>query len=309
MVSLKKATRILVPYLGLIAIAVFFQIISEGKMLEASNYKILLNNILTVMLGACGLSFLMSMGNFDLSMAGIALISAIAGGLASAISVWLSIPAAILTGVFIGFFNGTIIIKLKIPDFVGTLAMSFLLAGFGQMLLGETARLTLSLDIFQFDTILIKLTILVAFVLTGLYIFNYSAYGRKCKACGSRIEAARLSGVRIERTKVIAYMISGFTAGLVALLAISRSGSVTVATAGNLQFNSLLALMIGGMPLTGGANAKYRSAIIGSISIGLLNNGMAIWGLDGSAQQFVRGIVFLIAIVMTFDRKNTEVVK
>ena len=304
-----KSIRRLTPYLGLIVIAILFHVITKGKLFDASNLKILQNNILTVMIGACGLCFLMSMGNFDLSMAGIALVSAIAGGYMSQISVWLAIPAAILTGVLIGIVNGTVIIKLKIPDFVGTLAMSFLLGGSGQILLGETASLTLPLAIFKFDTVPIKLSVLIVFVLTCFYLFNYSAYGRKCKACGSRVEAARLSGVKVEQTKVLAYMISGLTAGLVALLAIARSGSVTVATAGNLQFNSLLALMIGGMPLTGGANAKYRCAIIGSISIGLINNGMAIWGIDGSAQQFIRGIVFLLAIVIIFDRKNAEVVK
>lgn len=306
--SNKKYSKVFIPYLGLIAIIVFFELVTKGALLDSGNFKILINNILPVMLGACGLSFLMSTGNFDLSMSGIALISAIAAGFVSQFSVDLALPAALLSGILIGMFTGFVIIKLHIPDFVGTLAMSFLLAGVGQMLLGEEARMTLSLKIFKYDKMPFKIAILMVVVLTCMYVYNYTAYGRQCRACGANIDAARLSGIRVNLVKHIAYIITGLIAGLVAFLAIARSGSVTIATSSNLQFNSLLALMIGGMPLAGGSKAKYRSAIIGSLSIGFLTNGMTTCGLNGTTQQFIRGIVFLVAIFVTYDRSRAEVV-
>ncbi|MBD5456461.1 MAG: ABC transporter permease [Lachnospiraceae bacterium] len=304
-----KYLKQIVPYIGLIAIIVIFEILSKGKLLRPGNYKIILNNVIPIMLGACGLSFLMSMGNFDLSMSGVALISAIAGGMASRLNIHLALLAAVLTGVLIGLFTGWAIVTLHIPDFVGTLAMSFLLSGFGEMLLGEEASITLSLKIFAYDTMLFKLSVLILVVIIGGYVYNFTPFGRKCKAVGARIDAARLSGVNINVVRRMAYMITGLCAGIVAFMAIARSGAVTTATAGNLQFNSLLALMIGGMPLSGGSQSKYRCAIIGSLSIGFLTVGMAMLKLSGIEQQFVRGIVFLIAIVMTFDRKRTEVIK
>ena len=104
-------------------------------------------------------------------------------------------------------------------------------------------------------------------------------------------------------------MIMGVMCAIVAIFALLRAGTASSSTGAGFTVNALNALLIGGMPITGGATSRFRSAIIGSIIMAVLSFGMNLWGLGTLAQQVVQGFVFLFAISMTFDRQNATVIK
>ena len=299
-----------VPFIGFILILVFFQLVSKGDFISSGNLKILINDVFIVTLGACGLSFLMSQGMFDLSMAATAAVCGVAISYAMEVGLWLALPATLFVGFAIGFINGWIITKLKVPDIVGTLAMSYTLTGVAELFLGQrSGSKPVNPVILQFDSIELKLAVLFVLGLIGFIVYNYTAFGIRARAIGSRIEAARLSGVKVGSVTRIAYIITGMMAGLVAFFSVARSATSSIETGFNLHFNALLALMIGGMSLSGGASSRYKAAIIGGISIGMITNGLSLWGLSALVQQFIRGIIFLVIIALTFNRSRMENIK
>lgn len=299
-----------IPFVGLLVIVLFFQIISRGKLLSSSNLLVLINDVFTIMLGALGMSFLMAQGMFDLSMASTAAICGITISLVTPYNIWLALPVALLTGLVIGSVNGFIVSRLRVPDLVGTLAMSYTLTGIAELFLGQgSGSKSVSAEILMFDSIPLKFATLLAVAALCFGIFNYTSYGIKCKAVGSRRQAARLSGVKVNAVITTAYLITGLMSGLVAFFAVARSATSSIETGFNLHFNAMLALTIGGMSLSGGASSRFRFAIIGGLCIGVITNGLSLWGLSSLAQQLIRGIIFVSVIALTLNRKKMENIK
>lgn len=299
-----------IPFVGLLLVVLFFQIISKGRLFSSGNIPVLINDVFTVMLGALGMSFLMAQGMFDLSMASTAAICGITISLVTPYSIWLALPVALLTGLFIGLINGFIVSRLRVPDLVGTLAMSYTLTGVAELFLGKgSGSKAVSAGILVFDNIILKFITLILVALLCLGIYNYTSYGIKCKAIGSRRQAAKLSGVKVSAVITVAYIITGIMSGLVAFFSVSRSATSSIETGFNLHFNAMLALTIGGMSLAGGASSRFRYAIIGGLCIGVIANGLSLWGLSSLAQQLIRGIIFISVIAITLNRKKMENIK
>ena len=140
-------------------------------------------------------------------------------------------------------------------------------------------------------------------------MFKFTMFGKHCRAIGSRLEVCRQSGVRVKLVQYASYAFTGLASGLVAFFFLIRSGAANIGTASNLEFNALQALMLGGVLITGGSSVKFRSAVIGSITMAALANGMTLWGVETLTQQLIKGFIFLIVIALTFERKSVEVIK
>lgn len=129
------------------------------------------------------------------------------------------------------------------------------------------------------------------------------------KAIGAGETAARFSGVNTRLTKFLVFVCAGAITGFAAFLNVVKVGSIT-ATAGNqLETQILISLVLGGLPITGGAKVRFYNIIIGTLMFSILNNGLVMMGLDTAVQQLVRGIIFVIVVAMTIDRKSKQVVK
>ena len=122
---------------------------------------------------------------------------------------------------------------------------------------------------------------------------------------GSGETAARFSGVRTDRVKFFTFVAAGALTGLAAFVNVIKVGSIT-ATAGNqLETQILISLVLGGLPITGGAKVRFSNIIVGTV----LNNGLVMLGFESATQQLIKGIVFLIFVALTIDRKALKVIK
>ena len=296
------------PYIGLIAIILFFQIVSEGKLLTMRNASALTNEIFNILIGACGLAFLLSQNCIDFSIGANVAISCAFAARAAAINPLLALPVGILVGVLIGSINGFLHAKLRVDAFFATLAVSFVLRGAVFFIL-DGGSLSAPYSMLDWDSVVTRFIVMIVIVIIGYMVFEKSRLGKQCKAIGSNLEAARQSGVNVGRIKMTGFMIAGGLAGLVAFFGLIHSATASSSTGQGFEVNALNALLIGGMPLTGGSTAKFRSALIGSIMMAVISNGMTMWGLGVSTQQVVRGVIFLFAITLTLDRKNLAVIK
>lgn len=292
---------------GLLLVLILFQVLTDGRLLGEKNLMIIFNNFFTIGLSAMAFTFVLALGELDLSVGAIVGFAAMAGAFAAKISLWLILPAALAAGLLIGSINGFVVSFLRVESFIGTLAMSFVCRGMTTWLLNGSVGVPIVMRNFDADWIKL-LTFVLA--MAALYIlYEYCAYGRHCRAVGASKEAARQSGVRVKKTRLLAFILSGLLCGLVGFFSLIRGCTASSGTGNAFEYNVLLAVLFGGMPLSGGWSVRFRSAVIGSIAMALLKSGMSLTGIDGLTQQLVQGFILVFAVVLSFDRKNTAVIK
>ena len=299
----------LFPFLGLIGVVLFFQIYTGGKVLTAKNLKAVFNEGFYIMMGASGLAFIVAMGNLDFSIGAVmGFCCAIAALVSKSITPIMAPVLAMAVGLAFGFINGIIHTKLHMSALIATMSMQMVISGFLAIMLGSSS-LSCPMGMLKWNTMTLKVVTLVATVVLGWIAFQHTAYGKNCRAIGSCTEAARQSGVDVHRTKIISFAVMGGIAGLLGFFSLIRTGTSTVLTGSDLYINVLCAALLGGLPLMGGSAAKFRSAIIGSATMAFLTNGMILMSLSTYDQQLVKGIIFLITIAISFDRRNLRVIK
>lgn len=306
--KLKGRLQDALPFLCLALVFLVFQVLTGGKMLVTGNIKPFVREAFTILLGACGLAFILSQGAFDFSItAGVAVAAAV-GALASNLSLYLILPTTILVGIVIGLINGAIYAYLNVNPFITTLAMSFVLGGVDILILGS-GSLSVSFDVLKWDSIPLRIAVMVSVSVVCYILFEKTRIGKEGKLIGDNPEFAQQSGVNVKWVKVRAYLIMGVVVGIVAFFALIRSATASTSTGAGFNSNALNAVLLGGMAITGGATSKFRSAVIGALTMAALTLGMNKCGIEAHNQQLIEGLVFMVAVAMTFDRKNTAVVK
>lgn len=300
--------RELVPFLGLVAVCVYFQIATGGKLFSSSSVKAFSNYAFQMVIPACGAVFLMAQGNLDYSMAGNVCISAALAARASHINPWLAPVVAIAVSVAIGLVNGCAHIFLGVPSFIATLAASFMYSGLASVLLGGGA-ITADYALKKADTLTVKYGIILIFLVVTWLILTYTPFGKHCRAIGARQEVAHQSGVNMKREKMIPFLICGFSCGVIAMFVLIRSCSASTSSGGVTQLNTILALLLGGVPFSGGWSARFRCVLVGSMLMAVVTCGLSLMNVSGEMQQVIKGILFVVAVAISFDRKNTAVIK
>ena len=297
-----------VPLIVLVLITLFFQIISQGKLLSKGNIIALLNAGFTICIGGIGVSFLMAQGNLDFSMGSVAGLAAALSGFSAHINPFLSIIVGILVGAICGLVNGIIHTQFNVPSIITTLSTAFIFRGIQQTLI-TTGAVSLPGSMMRLENVNLKLVVLLVLLVTCGILFSKMRLGKFSKFIGSRIDAAYQSGIQITKMKIGCFVIAGCSAGLVGFFFLVRAASVSANTGVGYEFDVLLAMLLGGVPIAGGTGAKFRGVIIGSLIITILSNGMTLWGLDSVLQQFIRGIIFLISVSLSFDRSAITVIE
>lgn len=179
------------------------------------------------------------------------------------------------------------------------LTMNFLISGSLLTILGKVSFLNVNKWFTQFTGTTNELIfIAIVLVIVG-YFFLFTKFGRHCKAIGAGVVAAGQSGVNVRRTKFLAFAISGFTAGVIAILTMIRTGSVSTATGASFHFNIMIAMVLGGVPITGGSGVKLRSVFIGAFINTVLLNGLVMWGISSRIQEVLKGVLFVIVVVFS----------
>ncbi len=304
----KDSIRGLVPFLGLIVVCIFFQIATGGSLISAANFKTFSNYAFQMMIPACGSVFLMSEGNLDFSMAGNICVSAVLGAMVSHVNPWLGVLMALLCGTCLGLLNGSIHVFFGVSAFIATLATSFVYEGLASVLLGGGA-ITANFALKQADTLLVKYGIIAVALIITAVVLTKTPFGKQCCAIGANQEVAHQSGVNIKKKKLIPFLIAGFSCGLMAVFVLFRTCSASTSTGSSTHINAMLALLLGGAPFSGGWNTKFRCVVIGSLMMAVVSDGLVLMNATVPAQQIIKGTLFIIAVALSFDRKNTAVIK
>lgn len=303
----KEKLRNNFAFLGLLLVLILFEIASKGKLLGQRNLMNIFNNFFGIALCAMMYSFVMALGELDLSVGAIVGFSAAMAAFSSEISIFLILPTALFTGLAVGFLNGFATAYLRVESFIGTLAVSFIFRGLTTYFLNGSVGIPIAMRIFDKNEI--KIAALAAVLIISCLLYESCAFGKHCRAVGASHEAARQSGVNVERTRLLAFTMVGAVCGLVGFFTLVRACTASSKTGNSFEFDVLLAVLFGGMPLSGGWPVKYRAAMIGSLAMAVLKSGMSLMGIDGLTQQIVQGVILIAVVVISFDRRNAGVIK
>ncbi|NLV50997.1 MAG: ABC transporter permease [Clostridiales bacterium] len=291
----------IVPFAAFFVIFFFFAIVSKGRMLSAYNLSILLDqSIMTIVVG-CGALFVVAQGSIDLSVGvNLALTSVIATWAANAWGGWLLIPVALLVGTLVGIFSGTVVSKFKVPSFMLTIAMLIGIRGIVNFIQSfiHTQAIPASMSILSEPYIKYPAFVLIVIVLG--YVFEYTKIGRYCKAIGENETTARFVGVPVTFMKIVAFAVCGLTVGFGALFSLSSIGGTSQQIGLFFEMRVAMAVFLGGVLVTGGTSAKLYKVLLGSFSITIIVNGLALIGLSQTQySQSIQGILLLLILGVT----------
>ena len=309
--QLAKASRMnmirsILPIVGLVGIFLLFNILTGGGMVKSKN--LLLSQVYVTVISAMGVFFIMTMGGLDFSQGSIMGMASIAVCMLSKYNIVLAILGGILTGAVIGAFNGFFYVNRKIKSFIVTICSMFLFRGVIKYLASD-APVAASMKVYDFDNMPFKLTLTVIVLVIGFVIFRFTKFGMYLKAIGAGEKAAMFAGIRTDRMKFLIYVLSGAITGLAAFLNVAKNGSATANAGNQLETQILIALVLGGMPISGGAKVRFSNIVVGSMLYVVLQNGLQMMGMSVQIQQLIQGVVFLVFVAIFADRQSLKVIK
>ncbi|WP_350351647.1 ABC transporter permease [Microbacterium sp. A8/3-1] len=299
--------------IGILPVILFLVLtFTTDSFFTADNLRNVLNGAVALGLIACAGTVVIIAGGFDLSAAAI---FAVAGVSAALVSNETSAPVGILVGLVVGcglgLINGVLVSVGRVNQFVGTLGTMIAYAGLATALSGS-GLIIIADPAFasSANTTILGLRsaswVLIIFAVVCAVLLNLTVFGRHAYATGGNASAARLSGVSVNRTLIVAYVLSGGAAALAAVLTAGTSLSVSATSGSGLIFDALAAILIGGNSILGGRGAIWRT-IVGVLTLALISNGFNLLGVDPNYQQMVSGIIILVAVAVdAWTRRRTS---
>lgn len=289
-----------------IVVVVFAILLRETTFLSWSNLVSIVETTTAVTVMAVPTVFVICSGEIDLSFNAVVPVSAYIA--AVFLSHNIPLPVAVITalafGVGVGLINGLVTVIFRIPSFVVTLGMLGILQGYSQVIT-NSATITVPnqtfLKIFgegSAGPVNVLVIWAVAAVAVGGFILAYTPTGRHVLATGANPAAARFSGIKTGRIKVIVLMFSGLGGALGGLLYLGQYTSATYTMGSSDLLNVLAAVIVGGTVLAGGKGSVV-GAFIGSLLIGLIGNALIILGLATPEQLMVRGLIIVLAVILS----------
>ncbi|WP_242506209.1 ABC transporter permease [Pectobacterium zantedeschiae] len=301
-----------------VALITLFGLASDN-FLDPYNIINILRSIAIVTVIAIGVSISLSVGGFDLSVGSTA---SLANALVISLFVWHgfgttgAIVLTLLLCTLVGLFNAFLIVVLKIPDMLATLASLFVIQGvtmtysYGgsitqNMVLpsGEMAEGVIPEFFATLGQVPVIVVIMLAVtVLVQLYL-SLTKHGRRMYAIGGNPEAARLAGIRTARYRVQAYVFSSLLAALGGILLASRIGSSQVNAGGGYLMDAVAAAYIG-FSLAGSGKPNALGTLLGAVILGVLQNGLVMLSVPYYAMDIIKGLVLALALAMTYIQKR-----
>ena len=298
--------RSLLPILGLVIVFLMFNVLTNFRMV--GNLSLVLSQVYVTMIAATGVFFIMTMGGLDFSQGSILGISSIVVCMLSKINIPLAIVGGIAAGAAIGAMNGYFYVYRKIKSFIVTICTMFLFRGFIKYLT-TNAPVAGSAQLINFDSTALKLTCTLVVLVIGFVLFRFTKFGTYLKAIGAGEKGAMFSGIRTDRMKFWIYVLAGAITGFAAFINVIKVGSVTSSGGNQLETQILIALVLGGMPISGGAKVRFENIIVGSLLYIVLNSGLTMMGFTTQMMQLIQGVVFLIFVAVFADRQSLQVIK
>lgn len=294
--------RVFTLAVSILLLCIVMAVIFPAQFPTVENFSQLLLNLSIDTIVAVGMMVLMIAGMFDLSVGSVV---AYSGGLAGYLMYYHNIhflpaiAAGLIGSLVIGFVNGWLIAKVGINPMIQTLAMlgivrglALMLSGagiqnfpYGYIYIGQSKLLGLQAPVWY----------MIAIVLLFQFLVSKTVFFRRYYFIGGNERAARLSGIRVEKMKLWAFVLSAFLAGIAGILLSSRLGAALATSGRGLELRVITAVILGGASLSGGYG-KIWGAFLGALFMALINNLLIISRVSGYWQEIILGLILIVAV-------------
>lgn len=316
MLQNKTLKNVLVEQKSLITLLVLILIVSC-----LSDNFFTLNNIFNILqqtsinaIIAVGMTLVILTSGIDLAVGSIfALAGAVTASMIGAdISPFIAICAALILSAILGAFSGVIIAKGKLQAFIATLVMMLILRGTTQVYTKGSPISTGTNDnseMFEWIAfgrvfgIPVPIIIMIIVFAAAWYLLKYTRLGRYIYALGGNESATQLSGINVDKVKIIVYAMSGLLCAVASTIEVSRLSSAQPTAGTGYEMDAIAAVVLGGTSMSGG-RGKIIGTLIGALILGFLNNGLNMLGVDAYYQMIVKGVVILLAVLV--DKKTNK---
>ena len=300
-----------VIYIGFLAIFGVFAVVLRGDgFATPANLLNIAQETAPVTVMAVGMVFVLTAGEIDLSIGSIVAVSALLAAVVLRNWPWpIGVAAGLGAGAVVGALNGALVAYGRLPSFLVTLATMGVFAGVGRRM---TALKSVPIEQDAYNALfgsgsLFGIPSLViwtaAAVGIGYFVFRETRYGAHIHAMGDSARAARATGIKVLRLRFSVLVLSGLLAALAGLLYAGRLNGASYTLGEADLLTVIAAVIIGGTRLNGGAGSIV-GALIGSLLMGMLNNGLILMGFQPSDQLIARGLIILIAVALTLREPN-----
>jgi ribose transport system permease protein len=302
-------------FAALIIIYLFFAVAGTNFTSVSTTLNILASSYYVGFL-AIGVTFVIITSGIDLSIGALMMCSALVGGQAYRVAgapLWICLLLMVAFGMLVGMINGLFVTKLKLPPFIATLGTMMITLGFGSIITGTSSKYfpTILEPDGWFTRVFFKTEtgfpmgaiFLLVFFAIAFIILNKTKIGRYIFAIGSNEEAVRLSGIKVDIWKTIAYAISGFAAGLGSIFYAATYTVVIPNTGNGIELLAIAGVVIGGTSLSGGIGS-LTGTLIGVFIMSILKNGLVSMNLPAPYQTFFTGVVVIGAVLLDIYRNR-----
>lgn len=311
-VNIKKSIMNLAPVIGLLLLYAVFMIMGTVKDINiAYGMKAVINQSVVVAIVATGAIFIYTLGSFDISLGASVAVSALLGAMAynKTESILCMLLVNIGIAVLISLFNSVLASVFNLPVFVTTIAMLSFLNALVLVLIkinGTGSEIAVpATAVERFDTVGFKALVLIAFFLLCMFVFDFMKVGRKQKMLGGNPICAKLTGISDKKMAIAAFVMAGIGVGLGAFITTIYAPTLTKNTASSVGMDVIIAIVFGGMPVSGGARSKITAALVGAFSMSFLGQIMNILNFNSGIGQMVKAVIFIIVVfVATFNQRS-----
>jgi ribose transport system permease protein len=300
-------TAIVLREFALLGVLVIFGIImalASPAFLTKGNIEALLLGLSVEGTIAVGMVMVMIIGGFDLSVGSTLAFTGVVTGLAltAGIPTPVSVVMGLLAALGVGLANGLLVAKLRINAFIATLGMMLTVRGLLLVLAQGKTVLNLPSDFTVIGQgtlvgIQIPIYIMLVVVIVGDLLMRNSKFFRQNYYVGGNEKAARLSGMNVDRIKIVNFCIVALLAGLAGLMITARFGAASVTVGNGIELRVITAAIIGGASLNGG-EGSVLGAFLGALFMAMLANALNLVGVDSYWQNLVTGLILIVAVVI-----------
>jgi len=286
---------------GLLFLLIVYLVVTDFRP-SVFHIETIINQVAVLAVLSTGAVFIFSLGSFDISLGVGVGVSVIIGILSfnAGVNPWVVLAICIAVGLVAGIINSTLSSFFRVPVFIMTIAMMSVLTAVMQILMEGHTSILIPLEIIQpirdLNTVPIRLSFVAGYFAICVLLFNYTKLGRRNKIVGSNPKFAVQTGISVTKQTIITFLISGTAVGISAFLLIGRAQAASAETGVALGMDVMMAIVFGGMPLSGGVFSKISAGLVGSTSMVLFSQILTMQGVSAGMSQVYRALLFLVVV-------------
>jgi len=275
---------------------------------DPNNFRNILLQVSPTVLVAVGMTFVIATGGIDLSVGSMMAIASATAAVLLNHGVLFAITAGLVVAVSVGALNGTLISTFRIQPIIVTLALLITGRGVAQVISNGGQLIPFTNPRFEYlgkgyiGPVPVQVVVMVLVVVAGIFVLRMTSFGRYVMAIGGNEAAARLAGVRVRRTKIAVYAVSGLLAGIAGLIETARLGASDAQKVGlNIELDAIAAVVVGGTPLNGG-RATVVGTLIGALIMQVITTSFNMNGISFSWALVIKAAIIIVAVYIQRPR-------